>query len=299
MARLTELPSIDIINAFSGILDFYLWRGLACVRRWPVYRPARRSAPAIASAALFGLIIKSYSLVAGDVLDALREAAADNPRTARDIHVSGVLGHLHEASMSDFLTLLQEARDFLEDLTALLGALHSIDTDEIVVNVDESALPAGAATAAHQVTQNTALAKIADLQNALQTVAADRFKVRGDDQLFSFNAPLDIYAGTNNADLGDNDMDSTVVPADTVWHITGLLAANLVSVCTLVEFRWYQGTTWRRFANTLTPVAGLFHIWNGHLFLKTGDQIRAHFEGCIAGDDLRFYGIGHIMTKET
>ncbi|GAH78230.1 unnamed protein product, partial [marine sediment metagenome] len=188
MARLDALPHIDIINSLKGTIDFYIHRGVPCARRWPRYRPAARSAPAIASANLFGEIVKSYSIVADTVLAALRDAAADNPRTARDILVSAVLGHLHEASMGDFLDLLTEARDFLDDLTALLNALHSVDTDELVVNVDESVLPTGAATAAHQVTQNTDLATIAKLEEALQTVATDRIKVRGEDQLFSFKA---------------------------------------------------------------------------------------------------------------
>ncbi|GAI78615.1 unnamed protein product, partial [marine sediment metagenome] len=30
MARLTALPSLDIIHGFRGILDFYLWKGLPC-----------------------------------------------------------------------------------------------------------------------------------------------------------------------------------------------------------------------------------------------------------------------------
>ncbi|MBA7633510.1 hypothetical protein ES703_41078 [subsurface metagenome] len=96
MARLTALPSIDIIRGFKGTLDFYLWRGLPCVRKWPHSRGKRRTAAEIASANLFGAIIKAYSLLGEGALQAYRESALDNPRTARDIYVSGVLGHLHE-----------------------------------------------------------------------------------------------------------------------------------------------------------------------------------------------------------
>ncbi len=151
MARIDALPSLEIIRGLKGILDFYVWRGLPCVRAWPKYRPARQTAASLAAALVFGAIVKSYSLLGNVPLEAYREDALDQPRTARDIMVTGVYGNLHEASMSDFLDLLVECRDFLSALTALLNALDSIDTDQIVVNVDESVLPTGAATAAKQL----------------------------------------------------------------------------------------------------------------------------------------------------
>ncbi len=35
MAVLKALPSTAIIDGFKGSVDFYLWKGLACARRWP------------------------------------------------------------------------------------------------------------------------------------------------------------------------------------------------------------------------------------------------------------------------
>lgn len=133
MARLDALPSIDIIHGFKGILDFYLWKGLPCVRSWPRMTKAQQSPATIAAGVLFGQILKSYRLLADTVLAAFREEAANQPRTARDLMVAAVLGHLHEASMSDFLTLLTECRNSLLALEAFLGALHSVDTDQILV----------------------------------------------------------------------------------------------------------------------------------------------------------------------
>lgn len=96
MARLDALPSIDVIRGYKGVLDFYLWRGLPCVRAWPAYHHSHASQASKASAMLFGQIIKGFNLTGEIALGAFQEAAVGNPRTARDIYVSGVLGHLHQ-----------------------------------------------------------------------------------------------------------------------------------------------------------------------------------------------------------
>ena len=194
MAKLTKLPSLDIIRGFKGVIDFYQWKGIPCARAWPRFRPQNWTAPSRASAALFGLIIKAWALTGAAAKDLYTQDAADQPRHARDIYVSAVLGHLHEASMTDFLTLLTECRDFLSNLTALLNALNSVGTDQLDVIVQASALPTGAATAAAQATQLTALQKIDDLQNALQSLGTDRILIRGQDQVFSLKDTLEKWA---------------------------------------------------------------------------------------------------------
>jgi len=96
VARLTALPSIDIIRGFKGTLDFYLWKGLPCVRAWPRWRPARQTQASKASALLFGAIVKGYNRLGALPLQAYRATAKGTPRTARDVYVSGVFGNLHE-----------------------------------------------------------------------------------------------------------------------------------------------------------------------------------------------------------
>lgn len=51
------------------------------------------------------------------------------------------------------------------------------DTGRLKVVVDTNALPTGAATAAHQATMITALQKIDDIQNALDSVGSDALRV--------------------------------------------------------------------------------------------------------------------------
>ncbi|GAI36660.1 unnamed protein product, partial [marine sediment metagenome] len=95
MARLTALPSIDIIHGFQGVLDFYLWKGLPCVRRWPRMTKAQQSDATKAASAIFGAISQGYSLLGEGALQAFQEDAADQTRTARDIYMTATYGHLH------------------------------------------------------------------------------------------------------------------------------------------------------------------------------------------------------------
>lgn len=96
MARLTALPSLEIIRGFKGKIDFYLWKGLPCARAWPRYRQERTTPGSKAAAALFGQILKGYGLLCAEAKAWFAEDAKDQPRTPRDLYVSAVLGHLHE-----------------------------------------------------------------------------------------------------------------------------------------------------------------------------------------------------------
>jgi len=35
VAVLKQLPHQDIISGFKGVIDFYLWKGKPCARKWP------------------------------------------------------------------------------------------------------------------------------------------------------------------------------------------------------------------------------------------------------------------------
>lgn len=96
MARLTALPSIDIIRGFKGVLDFYLWKGLPCVRRWPRMTKAKQTQASKDAAAIFGQISSNYRLLAPLALEAYQIEARTQPRTARDLYISGAYGHLHQ-----------------------------------------------------------------------------------------------------------------------------------------------------------------------------------------------------------
>ena len=210
MPVIKALPSPEVIRGFRGVLDFYVWKGLNCVRKWPVIPKASRTPKSIAAAVLFGAVVQGYALLGGALKTLFIEDAADQDRTGRDLYVSAVYGHLHETIMTDFLDLLTEATAYLKTLADLANALESVGTDELrahpgfdgadyqplrvdgnlhlQADVLSSALPALAATAAHQVTQNTALALIEKLEKALSSVATDQLRV----DVTSLPDPFDI-----------------------------------------------------------------------------------------------------------
>ena len=39
MAVIARMPSVAIVNGFKGVLDYYVYRGIPCVRKWPRYKP--------------------------------------------------------------------------------------------------------------------------------------------------------------------------------------------------------------------------------------------------------------------
>lgn len=96
MARIDGLPSLEVIEGFKGLIDFVSWRGIFYARKWPVTPRASLSEAHFERAKLFGEIVQAYSLLAGEVIAYYQEMAEGIPRTARDLHVAAVLGHLHE-----------------------------------------------------------------------------------------------------------------------------------------------------------------------------------------------------------
>ena len=299
MARIDVLPSIEIIRGFKGILDFYVWRGLPCVRAWPKYRPAKQTAASLAAALTFGAIVKAYALLANEALEAYHDSAIDNPRTARDYMVTGAYGNLHEASMSDFLDALIIIRDAIVAQTALLNALHSIDTDELVVRTEHSVLPDGAATAAAQATQLTALQKIDDLQDALESKALDRLLVRGMDQLFTFTDKL-LSRRQTTISGADGYLDSNSPPPGQIWVVTNLSAIDLTSPTTIHGHVLQDDGISALFAQKIAAfAAGTPSWWTGHLFLVPGDVVRVYFTNALLLDTCRIDLTGYIMTLET
>lgn len=297
MARIDVLPSIDIIRGFKGILDFYTWKGLPCVRAWPKYRPARQTEASLTAALLFGAIIKAYSLLGDGALEAYRLDAADQPRTARDIMVTGIYGHLHEASMSEFLTLLQDAVAFLDDLQALRGALHSLDTDELVTRIEHSVLPDGASTAAAQATQLSALQKIDDLQDALESKGLDRLKVRGENQVFTYKDTLRIR-DTAAPTFGYTQVVHAV--AGELWTVTNVVAWDSTRALTAMSFEWRITGVSYVFHNELRAIATAEKVpWGGFQVGKLGDSLRIYFTGSQAADSCTICITGHRWTKET
>lgn len=46
MAKIKAMPGLKIISGFKYVLDFYLYMGIPCCRRWP-RKPGGRRTPAV------------------------------------------------------------------------------------------------------------------------------------------------------------------------------------------------------------------------------------------------------------
>jgi len=96
MAKIDALPSLDIIRGFKGVLDIYLWKGVVCVRTWPVIPMAHRTPASMEAAHLFGEILTAYGLIGGTVKSFFMADSKGETITPRDLHTSALYGHLHK-----------------------------------------------------------------------------------------------------------------------------------------------------------------------------------------------------------
>jgi hypothetical protein len=88
------------------------------------------------------------------------------------------------------------------------------------------------------------------------------------------------------ADAGTNNLDSTAVPAGSVYVIQSVAAVDVDNAPTLIQIL-SQGTAVYGFLNEdVSPAADRALIWTGAITLKEGDYIRGHFEGVTANDDI-------------
>ncbi len=131
------MPALEIIRGFKGTLDFYYWKGIPCVRKWPHTPRSHLTQGTLSASAVFVAIIQGYALLGGAVKTLYQEAAADQPRTGRDLFVTGTYGHLHESSMSEITDLITVANGYLETLIELTNALKSNNADRLIVKGED------------------------------------------------------------------------------------------------------------------------------------------------------------------
>lgn len=85
MAKLKKLPSMAIIDGFKGKIDFYLWKGIACARKWP-RSPGHDRAPAVeAQWPQFAFAGSYFTSLSPEVQAAWRDMARSYPITGRDL----------------------------------------------------------------------------------------------------------------------------------------------------------------------------------------------------------------------
>ncbi len=91
MAKLTKLPGAAIIGGFKGTLDFYVWKGIVCVRRWP-RSPGHRRAPAVmARWPAFTTANRLWTQLSPEIIEAYKRMAAGLHLTGRDIFIKSYI----------------------------------------------------------------------------------------------------------------------------------------------------------------------------------------------------------------
>lgn len=95
MAVLDALPSPEIIQAFKGSLDYYLWRGLVVCRTWPRSPSGPRSQAVQESGQVFADLVRGLSNAPLIVQQAGRELTKGSSLTWRDATIMAAYHKLH------------------------------------------------------------------------------------------------------------------------------------------------------------------------------------------------------------
>jgi len=176
---------------------------------------------------------------------------------------------------------------------ALVDAAGNLQIDVLT-----SGLPAGAATLLEQQTQTTALQLIDNLVAALQSVATDRLKVRGEDQLHSFAGVLGQSRNAVISGAGGY-VDSQPCAAGQIWVVTGIVATDRTSATTRHEYHLFHNAVLYPKAERVAAFAVLGpSFWDGWVWLDPSDVIRVYFTGALAGDSCDVHVTGYTMTLE-
>lgn len=98
MAKLRVLPSQAIIDGFKGNIDFYEWRGIPCVRKWPRKADPRGIPEVEAHWAAWSYAAKLWSLLSPDVQAAYNSQSSSGGLSGRDLMTRGFLAGIYTYS---------------------------------------------------------------------------------------------------------------------------------------------------------------------------------------------------------
>ncbi len=91
MAKLTAMPSQDIISGFKGKIDFYVYMGIPVARKWP-RSPGHKRAPAVeAQWPAFTTAAQIWNQLDEHTQEAYIETASGTPLTGRDLATKAYL----------------------------------------------------------------------------------------------------------------------------------------------------------------------------------------------------------------
>lgn len=95
MAKVLVMPSEGIISGFKGVIDYYYYMGIACVRRWPSSPGKRRTPPVMAQWQPFTVAAQEWPQLSAEVRAAYEVLAAGSGLSGRDMQVRSYLSGLY------------------------------------------------------------------------------------------------------------------------------------------------------------------------------------------------------------
>lgn len=95
MAKIGKMPGLKVIHGFRGVLDFYNYMGIACVRSWPRKPTGARAPEVMAQWPIWRLANELWRQLPENIRQAYFDMAVSTSYTGRDMffrgYVSGTL----------------------------------------------------------------------------------------------------------------------------------------------------------------------------------------------------------------
>ena len=91
MAIIKEMVSRKIIDGFKGTVDFYVYKGVPCARRWPRSQGKSQTPASVAQWPVFRRAAELWSQVSPEVRQAYEDMTAGTNLTAKDMFFRGYI----------------------------------------------------------------------------------------------------------------------------------------------------------------------------------------------------------------
>lgn len=92
MAKLTNMPSLKVINGFKKTIDFYYWMGIPVAREWPRKPDGERSPAVREQWPLFVYAARLWQQLSPVVQRSWNEMATGTALTGRDLQIRAYIG---------------------------------------------------------------------------------------------------------------------------------------------------------------------------------------------------------------
>jgi len=183
-----------------------------------------------------------------------------------------------------------------DTLAELLGALESVNTDSLLVKVEASVLPTGAATGAKQDDIRAAIEALLPIGGVATAVLQQGIIDRVSKSLQRINVRLYGTVAANGVAVGTNIVTGPAVPVGEYYIINQIGATNKTSVCTHIDGGIENSALVFLTAGEVNPPA--WHIVNipGPFLIEIPDKVRVQFRGCTAGDNLAIWWTGWSLN---